>query len=89
MGVEPNCGKPTLTQFNLRGEPNCGQSTLTLIKYNDWCEKGVRFVNDLLPDKGHFLEYTDFCNLYQVHPNIIKYYGIVNAIKVNGHVLIQ
>ena len=59
------------------------------IKYNDWCENDVRFVNDLLTDKGHFLKYTDFCILYQVHPNILKYYGIVNAIKVNGHVLIQ
>ena len=51
------------------------------IKYKDWCQKGVRFVNDLLTDNGHFLEYTDFCNLYQLNSNILNYYGIVNAIK--------
>ena len=50
------------------------------IKYKDWCQKGVRFVNDLLTDNGNFLEYTDFCNLYQLNSNILNYYGIVNEL---------
>ena len=51
------------------------------IRYKDWCDEGVRFVNDLLTDKGHCYEYRDFCNLYRLISNLLNYYGIVKPFQ--------
>ncbi len=53
------------------------------VKYANWEERGVRFVNDLLNDNGTFMSKDEFEGLYNVRTNTVQYYGIIRAIKSN------
>ena len=36
-----------------------------------WCQKGVRFINDILDEEGRFLSLKDFQNIYDVRSNFL------------------
>ena len=45
------------------------------IFYSAWFKKGVRFINDLVKDKGEFTDNT------RIQTNSLQYHGIIRAIK--------
>ena len=46
-----------------------------------WCNKSVRFVNDVLKTDGSFLSYCEFQHKFNMPSNFLQYYGFCNAIR--------
>ena len=51
------------------------------IFYDSWYRNGVRFVNDLLKEKGEFYNIQEFSEIYGIKMNYQQYWGTLNAIK--------
>ena len=73
------------TIHHIACQPLCNND---MIKVNNkvlylksWCNKGVRFVNDILKADGSFLSYYEFQQKFNVQTNFLQYYGLCNAIR--------
>ena len=43
----------------------------------------VKYVNDLLDERGHFLEWTQFSEKYDIHNQEFRYVALIHAIPRN------
>ena len=51
------------------------------IYINQWFQKGIVHINDLITEDGNFLSFGKLQDLYKVRTNFLTYHGIVEAIK--------
>ena len=55
--------------------------------YANWDARGIRFVNDLLDENGHFLSFEEFKIFLKVKSNFIQYNGMISCLKKNRPLL--
>ena len=48
---------------------------------NDWAERGVIFVQDLLNQNGSWMSFGEFTDKYNIRTNFLRYMGVISAIK--------
>ena len=56
--------------------------------WEDWCESGVFFVNDLLNDNNEFYSFEQFKENYNINTTFLHFYGIIHAIPKHWKELI-
>ena len=49
--------------------------------YNDWINKGVLIVDDLLLEDNTFMSFQEFKNKFNINTNFLIYHGLISAIK--------
>ena len=52
------------------------------IFYNTWYKKGIRFLNDLINERGEFYTHDEFKERTGINSNTLQYHGTIKAIKV-------
>ena len=55
--------------------------SLTNYKQDEWIDKGILYVCDLLDDNGIFLSYELFCAKYSFSPPFTLYFGLIASIR--------
>ena len=54
----------------------------TVIYFENWANKGIYFVKDLVNDQGSFLTFQNFIDKYElVENNFLRFNGFINVIK--------
>ena len=53
----------------------------TSIFFKPWFDKGVKYINDLVDDKGDFYTQADFSRKTGIKTNFLQYNGLIKAIK--------
>ena len=48
--------------------------------YNEWHQKGIFFIRDVLSDDGKFLSYKEFLQKYNLKGNFLRYFKVLAAI---------
>ena len=53
-----------------------------MIFYQNWYDKGVIYIQDLMNSHGKWLTYNEFCLMYDVQNNsVLHYMGVTNCLK--------
>ena len=52
------------------------------IFYNTWYKKRIRFLNDLINERGEFYTHEEFKEMIGMNSNTFQYHGTIKAIKV-------
>ena len=60
------------TKFKIDCQPFC---------YKNWIIKGIFTVKQLMTYTGNFLYFSEFKSRYDIHVNLLEYYGCTSSIK--------
>ena len=52
-----------------------------LVYYQNWYEKGVIYVNDLIHDSNRWLSYDEFVAKFGINVNFVLYYGLIDSMN--------
>ena len=51
-----------------------------IVFYENWCEAGIFFINDLLNENSEFMSWQQFEDTYNINSNFLQFHGILHMI---------
>ena len=79
LNIEPTAPEKVTSQ-PIWCNPNIIIGNKTIFKQN-WIDKDIIYINDLIDGDGNFFSYIAFRALFDLQTNFLDYQGIINSIK--------